>query len=137
MDFSKEDLLDASRFQASRSSGKGGQNVNKVSSKAELYYNLNESSLFSDQEKERIKERLQNRVSSAGIIQVVSQEERSLYLNKERCLDKLAHLLKSALHVAKPRKSSKPTKSSVEQRLKNKQRQALKKINRRNGPLEL
>lgn len=133
MDFSKEDLLPGISFKTSRSGGKGGQNVNKVSSKAELNYNLEESSIFNDLQKERIKEKLSNRLTAAGMIQVISDEERSQYLNKERCLDKLFHLLHKALHVAKPRKATKPSKASVEKRLQEKQQKALKKLNRRRG----
>ncbi len=133
MDFSKEDLLPDISFKTSRSGGKGGQNVNKVSSKAELNYNLEESSLFSELQKVRIKEKLSNRLAASGMIQVISEEERSQYMNKERCLDKLFHLLHKALHVAKPRKATKPSRASVEKRLKEKQQKAFKKLNRRRG----
>lgn len=131
MDFSKDDLTPFITFKASRSGGKGGQNVNKVSSKVELNFDLAAAPFFSIEEKERIRRKLSGRFTSDGLIQVVAEEERSQLFNKERSLDKLYHLLKNALHVHKPRKATKPTKASVEKRLQSKQQQALKKINRK------
>ncbi len=131
MDFSKEDLQANVSFKTSRSGGKGGQNVNKVSSKAELNYDLERSPLFNEVQKERIREKLAGRLTSEGLIQVISEEERSQYMNKERCLIKLFLLLKNATHIARPRKATRPSKTSREKRLQNKQQQAIKKLNRR------
>lgn len=136
MDFSKQDLLPEITFKTSRSGGKGGQNVNKVSTKAELNFDLERSPLFSAEQKDRIRTKLQNRLSASGMIQVVTDEERSQLLNKERCLDKLHSLLRNALYVPKKRKATKPSKASVEQRLKDKQQKAVKKLNRRKGGLD-
>ena len=131
MNFSKEDLLVDIVFKTSRSGGKGGQNVNKVSTKVEINYDLEASALFTADEKQVIITRLQNRLNAEKKIQVVSNEERSQLLNKERALDKLYNLIKSALIVQKPRKATKPRKSDVERRLQEKQKQALKKLSRR------
>lgn len=133
MEFSKEDLLRDVTFKASRSGGKGGQHVNKVSSKAELSYDLERSELFAETERARIREKLAGRLSSDGNLRVVSDEERSQLLNREKALEKLFLLLKRALYVPKKRKATRPTKNSVEQRLKDKQQQALKKNTRRKG----
>lgn len=130
MDFTVDDLLSQITYKTSRSGGKGGQNVNKVSSKVELNFDFESSPIFSDEEKRRIKQKLANRMTSIGSIQVIAEEERSQFLNKEKALVKLNRLLKAALLVAKPRKATKIKKSAVEKRLKNKQQNALKKLNR-------
>lgn len=136
MNFSREDLLPYITFKASRSGGKGGQNVNKVSSKVELNFDLQQADIFSEEQKRRIGEKLVNRLTASRMIQVVSEEERSQLLNKERSLDKLNHLLVMALHVPKRRKATKPSKASVERRLKDKQQKAFKKLSRQKKGFE-
>jgi len=131
MAFNKEDLIQNIVFKTSRSGGKGGQNVNKVSTKVEIDFDLEVSGIFTPEEKNRIRNRLINRLNVEGKIQVISNEERSQLLNKERALDKLYNLLKNALIVQKARKPTKPKKSDIERRLQEKQKQALKKLNRR------
>lgn len=131
MIFTKEDLLREITFKTSRSGGKGGQNVNKVSSKVELTLNIRNSLLFTDEQKQTISEKLSNRINAEGILQIITEEDRSQLRNKERSLEKLLFLLKNALHKVKVRKPTKPGKSVVEKRLKLKQATAIKKINRR------
>ena len=133
MFFSREDLIPNVTFKTSRSGGKGGQNVNKVSSKVELNFDLDGSTVFTEQQKEQIRRKLQNRLTSAGMVQVISEEERSQYLNKEICLEKLLQLLEKVLHVAKPRRATRPSKSSIEKRLNEKQQKSVKKLNRKKG----
>ena len=118
-------------FRTSRSGGKGGQNVNKVSSKVELNINIRTSSYFTEEEKDLLVQKLSNRINSKGVLQVITEEERSQLHNKEKSLDKLIVLLKKALYRPKPRKISKPKKSAIEKRLKLKQLTALKKMSRR------
>ncbi len=132
MNFSKEDLLKEITFKTSRSGGKGGQNVNKVSSKVELNLNVNTSLLLSEDQKKIIQQELVNKINSDGILQIITQEDRSQLANKVKGLKKLLILLKNALHQPKSRKATRPGKSVVEKRLKLKQSTALKKINRRN-----
>jgi ribosome-associated protein len=131
MTFSKQDLLKEITFRTSRSGGKGGQNVNKVSSKVELNINLKSSLLFTEEEKELLVQKLANRINSEGVLQVITEEERSQLHNKEKSIDKLIILLKKALFKPKPRKPSKPKRSAIEKRLKSKQLTALKKLSRR------
>lgn len=131
MTFSKQDLLKEITFRTSRSGGKGGQNVNKVSSKVELNINLKSSLLFTEEEKELLVQKLANRINSEGVLQVITEEERSQLYNKEKSIDKLIILLKKALFKPKPRKPSKPKRSAIEKRLKSKQLISLKKLSRR------
>jgi ribosome-associated protein len=131
MTFSKQELLKEITFRTSRSGGKGGQNVNKVSSKVELNINIKTSSYFTEEEKDLLVQKLSNRINSKGVLQVITEEERSQLHNKEKSLDKLIVLLKKALYRPKPRKISKPKKSAIEKRLKLKQLTALKKMSRR------
>lgn len=131
MNLSKEDLLREITFKTSRSGGKGGQNVNKVSSKVELTLSIRNSLLFTDEQKQTISEKLSNRINAEVILQIITEEDRSQLRNKERSLEKLLILLKNALHKVKVRKPTKPGKSVVEKRLKLKQATAIKKINRR------
>ncbi|NEU08162.1 aminoacyl-tRNA hydrolase [Flavihumibacter sp. R14] len=128
---SKQDILREVSFKTSRSGGKGGQNVNKVSSKVELNLDVERTQLFSEEQKQLLKQKLRKRINSEGILQVITEEERSQYLNKERSLEKLIELLGHALHKPKLRKATKPGKAAVEKRLKNKLQNAMKKINRK------
>lgn len=130
MEFSKESLLSSVSFKTSRSGGKGGQHVNKVSSKVELNFDLEGSDLFDADQKQRIRDKITGRFTADGMIQVISEEDRSQYQNKENSLDKLFKLIKAALYQPKPRKATKPKRSAIEQRLKTKQQVALKKISR-------
>ncbi len=127
----KERLLPYVTFKTSRSGGKGGQNVNKVNTKAELNFDFQNVSWLSDEEKLRIGDKLSNKLNSEGQVQVVCEEGRSQLFNKERAIEKLILLLEHALFVRKARKPTKPKKTAVENRLQHKHKQALKKINRR------
>ena len=130
-DFSQEDLAAEAEFKATRSGGKGGQNVNKVSSRVELKFNISKSALFNPQEKQLLLEKLGGRLNADNTLRVVSDEERSQLLNRERALQKLYHLLKNGLFREKVRKATKPKKAAIERRLVEKQRRAEKKIGRR------
>ncbi|SFA53715.1 ribosome-associated protein [Pedobacter suwonensis] len=127
----REEILRSAIFKTSRSGGKGGQNVNKVSSKVELVFNVETFAYFSDEEKAQLKIKLQNRMDSEGLLHVVSQEDRSQLLNKEKNIIKLIDLLKKALMVQKKRKPTKIPKGVIEKRLKNKASTAEKKRNRK------
>jgi len=118
-------------FQASRSSGPGGQNVNKVSSKVELRFNLRSSALLDEQEKAIIAEKLANKINKEGELVLVAQTDRSQLKNKEKVIEKFYHLLEKALMPPKRRYKTKPTKDSVEKRLESKRVKATIKAGRK------
>lgn len=131
MNFTKDDLQKEVSYKTSRSGGKGGQNVNKVSSKVELLFDINQSNLFADEQKVLLLSKLQSRLNRDGFLQVMCEQERSQYLNKEKALEKLQLILSNALHRPKLRKASKPSKAMIAARLANKKIQSAKKENRR------
>jgi ribosome-associated protein len=131
MNFSKADLQKETFYKASRSGGKGGQNVNKVSSKVELLFAVDNSALFTDEEKLLLNEKLQNRLNKDGYVQVICDEERSQYLNREKALERLTGLLFRSLQVQKPRKATKPGKKAKAKRLDNKKMLSAKKDSRK------
>ncbi len=117
-------------FSASRSSGPGGQNVNKVSTKMELRFNVSNSMLLSREEKELILEKLVKRINQEGELVLVSQSERSQLKNKEQVTEKFYDLLTKALTPRKKRKPTKPSAESIEKRLEEKRLQGEKKRRR-------
>jgi ribosome-associated protein len=114
------DLSGEFQFLTSRSSGPGGQNVNKVNSKVELRFNIQNSELLTGEQKEILLVKLASKVTSEGILIVISQRNRSQLVNKEDSVKKLYTLISKALTPRKARKSTRPTKSSVEKRLQSK-----------------
>lgn len=131
MNFNKTDLQKEITYKTSRSGGKGGQNVNKVSSKVELLFSVNDSVLFSDEEKALLNEKLQARLNKDGLVQVICDEERSQYLNKEKAIERLILLMTRALHVQKIRKPTRVSKAAKAARLDKKRINADKKESRK------
>jgi ribosome-associated protein len=123
----KADLQKEIIYKTSRSGGKGGQNVNKVSTKVELLFDIAASAFFTDEEKERLHAKLQSRFNKDGLLQVICDEERSQYLNKEIALQKLQTLLNDALKVVKKRKPTKISKAAKAARVDAKRKQGEKK----------
>ncbi|SDS61287.1 ribosome-associated protein [Mucilaginibacter mallensis] len=131
MNLNKESLQKTITYKTSRSGGKGGQNVNKVSSKVELLFSIGDSTLFTDEEKDLLKDKLQSRFNKDGYIQVICDEERSQYLNKEKAIERLIILLKNALHKPKVRRATRVSKAAKAARLENKRLNAAKKEGRK------
>ncbi|CAA0176023.1 Probable protein chain release factor [Tenacibaculum maritimum] len=122
-----ENLIRELQFKAVRSSGAGGQHVNKVSSKVVLSFDLHSSLSLSSEEKELISRRLKNRLTKNSCIVLECGETRSQYRNKEIVIQRFIALIKIALTATKRRKATKPTKASVRKRLQKKQTISLKK----------
>jgi len=118
-------------FQTARSSGPGGQHVNKVSSKVELRFDVDNSQLLSEEEIQLIKGKLSNRINIKGILLITVQINRSQFRNKQLAIEKFYELISWALAPRKPRKATRPTRASRERRLESKRRAAEKKSRRR------
>ncbi|MDR1172589.1 MAG: aminoacyl-tRNA hydrolase [Bacteroidales bacterium] len=123
-------------FRTSRSSGKGGQNVNKTETKVGLWFDVAASALFTDDEKARALLRLASVITIDGYLQLACDEQRSQLQNKKSVIERALAMLEKALAVPAPRKRTKPSKASVEKRLEEKRRKALRKNERGNFNFE-
>jgi len=121
------------KFQTSRSSGPGGQHVNKVSSRVELRFNVRETQLLSKWHKDLLIRKLSTRISQEGILSIVVQADRSQLRNKQIAVEKFFELLNKALTPEKRRKATKPSRSARERRLQAKRQDSEKKTRRRSS----
>ncbi len=122
-----KDLGKEVKYKTSRSSGSGGQHVNKVETKVELYFDIPASDSLNDKEKYRLQEELKNRINKDGVLIVSSQATRSQALNRSKVWKKFQRLVKSALRPKKKRKAVGSLQANPRKRLESKRKQAEKK----------
>lgn len=131
IDFNEDILLKELTFKAIRSSGSGGQHVNKVATKVELIFDLEASLAFSEIQKQLLKLKLQNRINKEGVFVLQCGDTRSQYKNKALVIERFLELIKNALVVPKKRVPTKIPKSVIKKRLKSKRKLAEKKASRK------
>lgn len=124
-------LLTELQFKASKSSGPGGQHVNKTASKVELSFNINTSQALSLAQKQLLLVRLKSRLTNNDILILQCNDGRSQHKNKKIVISRFINLLNENLKVKKPRKKTAPSKNAIERRLKLKKNNALKKATRK------
>jgi ribosome-associated protein len=118
-------------FKASRSSGPGGQNVNKLNTKVAVNFDISNSGVLNTEQKEIILRKLGHRLTKDNILIVESQRFRSQKANRDFAVEKLNDIIENALKKQKTRRPTRPTRSAVEKRLKSKKMKSLLKRQRR------
>jgi len=131
-----ENILKELNFKAIRSSGAGGQHVNKTSSKIELTFDLENSNSLSDDEKTLLKTKLSSKLTNENLLILFCEETRSQHRNKDLAIKRFLALIKTNLIRPKRRKKTKPTKGAIKKRLETKQRTSVKKALRKRPKLE-
>ncbi len=120
----------------SRSSGAGGQHVNKTSSRVEIFWNIVGSHAVSEEQRGRLREKLASRLTTEGSIRVVASDMRSQSRNRELAEERLADLVRRALVIPRKRRATKPKRAAKEARLDSKKRHSTKKRDRRDTVID-
>ena len=132
----KENIVKELKFKAIRSSGAGGQHVNKVSSKIELTFDLGNSEALNDDEKTLLKSKLSSKLTSENILILTVEETRSQHKNKELAIKKFVTLIVTNLKKPKKRTPTKPSKSVIKKMTETKLKKSVKKALRRKPDLD-
>ena len=132
----KEKIISELSFKAVRSSGAGGQNVNKVSSKVVLTFDLKNSQALTEEEKVRLETKLASRLTTDLVLILNCDEDRSQFRNKEIVIKRFLELIKNALFIPKERKPTKIPKSVIRKRIKDKKNVSEVKKNRKKPKLD-
>ena len=129
-------LIRELKFRTSRSSGPGGQHVNKTESRVELLWSPQESDCLSETQKMMVAGRLGNRITDEGILILASEKYRSQHRNRAELTERFLDLILASLVPVKKRRPTRPTRSSVEKRIRSKKIRGDIKRTRRKGPEE-
>ncbi|WP_010665052.1 alternative ribosome rescue aminoacyl-tRNA hydrolase ArfB [Marinilabilia salmonicolor] len=131
-DLTSRDFTKELTFSAKRSSGAGGQNVNKVNSKVELRFSVQDSTILTNREKELLRSRLAAKLTHKGELIIEAETERSQLRNKEQAVKRFYNMLEWGLRPVKKRVPTKPSKASKKRRLDAKKKHSEKKSRRKN-----
>ena len=121
-------------YRATRSGGPGGQHVNTSSTRVELVWDVKASPSITEEQRERLLQKLARRITEDGLLRLNSSGSRSQHQNKEDVTERFARVIDQALQKPKPRRKTKPSRAAKQRRLDSKRRRADVKSNRRAGP---
>jgi ribosome-associated protein len=136
MAINHQTILSELQFKATRSSGAGGQHVNKTSSKIELSFDLENSNSINENDKEFLKTKLSSKLTKENILILFCEETRSQHRNKDIAIKRFLNLLKTNLIRPKKRRTTKPSKGTIKKRVETKKRTSVKKALRKKPKLD-